>query len=59
LPYGTVEDVRREVRERIEVMARGGRYILASMHFLMDDVPPENVLAMYEEARSYRPSWAA
>ena len=59
LPYGTSEDVRQEVRERIEVMAKGGRYILASMHFLMDEVPPENVLAMYDEARAYVPTWAS
>jgi hypothetical protein len=24
------------------------------VHFLMDDVPAENVLAMYDEARTYR-----
>jgi uroporphyrinogen decarboxylase len=57
LPFGTVDDVRREVRERIEVMARGGRYVLSSMHFLMDIIPVENVVAMYDEARTYEPAW--
>jgi hypothetical protein len=28
------------------------------MHFLMDDVPVENVVAMYDEAWSYVPEWA-
>jgi uroporphyrinogen decarboxylase len=58
LPYGSPDDVRREVRELIEIMARDGCFILSSMHFLMDDVPPENAMAMYDEARAYRPAWA-
>lgn len=58
LPHGSTDDVRREVRERVEVMARGGRYIMSSMHVLMDDMPVENVLAMYDEARAYQPHWS-
>jgi len=37
----------------------GGRYILANMHLLMDDVPVENALAMYDEAHTYRADWAS
>ncbi len=59
LPYGTSDDVRREVRRLVDILGKGGRYILTSMHLLMDDVPVENALAMYDEARSYRPDWAA
>jgi uroporphyrinogen decarboxylase len=55
LPYGTPNDVRREVRRLVDTLGKRGRYILASMHLLMDDVPVENVLAMYDEARSYQP----
>ena len=55
LPMGTPDQVRQEVRRLIDTLGRGGRYILASMHLLMDDVPFENVLAMYDEARSYIP----
>ena len=58
MPFGSPEAVRREVRERIDVMARGGRYVLSSMHYLMDDVPIDNILAMYAEARDYRPPWS-
>ena len=54
LPLGNPTDVRREVRRLIDTLGKGGRYILASMHFLMDDVPVENVLAMYDEATTYR-----
>ncbi|MGC9320373.1 MAG: uroporphyrinogen decarboxylase family protein, partial [Armatimonadota bacterium] len=57
LPHGTPEDVRAEVRERIEVMGVGGGYILAPAHCIQPDTPLQNVLAMYDEALSYRPSW--
>ena len=50
LPRGTADDVRREVRERIEVMGAGGGYILAPAHNIQPDTPLENVLAMYDEA---------
>ena len=52
LPYGTPDDVRREVRRRIADLAPGGGYILASVHCIQPDVPPENVIAMFDEALS-------
>ena len=51
LPYGTPDDVRREVRRRIKDLGPGGGYIVASVHCLQPDVPPENVVAMLEEAQ--------
>jgi len=53
LPWGTVEDVRREVRQRIWEIGHGGGYLLSSSHRLEHDVPVENTLAMIDEARSY------
>jgi uroporphyrinogen decarboxylase len=50
LPHGSPEDVRREVRRRIKDLAPGGGYILASVHCIQPDVPPENVCAMLDEA---------
>jgi len=50
LPRGTPDDVRREVRRRIKDLAPGGGYILAAVHCLQPDVPPENVCALFEEA---------
>ena len=51
LPYGAPEDVRREVRERIRHMNEGGGYICSPDHTLLDDVPVENILALYDEAK--------
>ncbi len=50
LPFGTPEDVRGEVRRRIHDLGPGGGYVLAAVHAIQPDVPPENVCALYEEA---------
>jgi uroporphyrinogen decarboxylase len=53
LPYGSPREVREEVRYTIECLAPGGGYVLAGVHNLQGDVPPENVVAMYDEGRKY------
>ena len=50
LPYGTPADVRAEVRRVIATLAPGGGYLLAAVHTIMDEVPPENILAMVDAA---------
>jgi uroporphyrinogen decarboxylase len=50
LPRGTTDDVRAEVQRRIRDLAPGGGYVLASVHNIQEDVPPENILAMVDEA---------
>ena len=47
LNKGTIEDIRREVRLRIEQMGEGGGYILAPAHNISSDVPLENILAFF------------
>jgi uroporphyrinogen decarboxylase len=51
LPYGTVDDVRRETRQLIELGAEGN-YIFAPAHAVEGDVPLENMLAFIEEIQS-------
>ncbi len=53
LPFGSREDVRREVKERIETMGPTG-YILAPSHDMQPEVPVENILEFYEAANEYR-----
>jgi uroporphyrinogen decarboxylase len=58
LPYGSVEDVKKEVEKRTEQMGEGGGYVLAAVHNIQPDVPVENILAMFQHAREYAPSFA-
>jgi uroporphyrinogen decarboxylase len=51
LPFGSVEDVRREVSDNLRILGAGGGYILAPCHNIQALTPPENVVAMYEAAR--------
>jgi uroporphyrinogen decarboxylase len=54
LPLGTPQEVRREVRERIRVLGRGGGYICGGDHAILPDVPIDNVLAMIDEAKGFK-----
>jgi uroporphyrinogen decarboxylase len=53
LPSGTPEEVRQEVRRVIDLLGPGGGYLLASVHTIMDEVPPENILAMVDAVEEY------
>ena len=53
LPFGTVDDVRREVIENIEILGEGGGYILAPCHNIQAVSPAENIVAMYETGYEY------
>ena len=57
LPHGSVEDVKNMVEERIEQLGEGGGYVLCAVHNIQPDVPTDNVVAMFEHAREYVPSF--
>jgi len=47
LPFGSVEDVRREVLDNLRTLGAGGGYILAPCHNIQALTPPENIVMMY------------
>jgi len=53
LPHGSPADVEREVARRIRDLGPGGGYVVASVHNVQPDVPPENVLAMAEAVKRH------
>ncbi len=53
LPSGTCDEVRAEVRRVIQTLGPGGGYMVSSVHTIMDDVPPENILAMVDVVEEY------
>lgn len=50
LPFGSVEEVRREVCDNLRILGQEGGYILAPCHNIQSVSPPENIVAMYETA---------
>ncbi|HHT10889.1 MAG TPA: uroporphyrinogen decarboxylase, partial [Candidatus Atribacteria bacterium] len=50
IPHGTPEDVIKEVRDKIKILAPGGGYIISGGHNIQADVPPQNILALFDTA---------
>jgi len=50
LPFGTPDDVRREVLERIETFKPYGGFTIAPSQHLLPEIPTENIVAMYDTA---------
>jgi len=53
LPRGTPADVKAETKRRLEDLMPGGGYVLNSVHNIQPDVPPENIVAMFEAGLEY------
>jgi uroporphyrinogen decarboxylase len=53
LSFGTPQEVRDEVRRRIDDLAPGGGYVLAPRWAVRPEVPPENLCAIYEAVEEY------
>jgi hypothetical protein len=51
LPFGTPEEVYRQVRERIDIFAPGGGFVFNSVHNIQCNVPLENILAVFQAIR--------
>ena len=50
LVHGTPEQVREDVRRRLEIFMPGGGYVWNQVHNVLADVPPENIIAMLDAA---------
>jgi uroporphyrinogen decarboxylase len=53
LPTGTPQAVKDDVRRNIEALAPGGGYVFNTVHNIQADVPPENIIAMWEALQEY------
>lgn len=51
LPNGTSEEIKKEVRRRIQIYGKGGGYINAPAHNIQDDTPVENIFTYFEESK--------
>ena len=55
LPFGSLDDIRREVRQRIAELAPGGGFVFATIHNIQPDIPPGKILAVFDEAAGSYP----
>jgi len=53
LPRASPQEVREHVRRNIEAFKPGGGYVFNNVHNIQRDVPPENVLAMFDAAYEF------
>jgi len=54
LPFGTPEQVREEVRERISIFGQGGGFVFNTVHNVQANTPVENLVALYETVKEAR-----
>lgn len=54
LNLGTAQQVKDDVRRNIEILAPGGGFVFNSIHNILPDVPPENIVAMFAALDEYR-----
>jgi uroporphyrinogen decarboxylase len=53
LTFGSPEQVRNHVRELIDIFAPGGGFVFNQVHNIQANVPPENIVAMFDTAVDY------
>jgi len=53
LPFGTAAEVREEVKRVMQILGPGGGCMISAVHTVMNDVPPENVLAMVDAVEEF------
>ncbi len=54
LPFGTPKEIREEVRYNMACLMPDGGYIASNIHNITAEVPPENIMAMFEAAKDFR-----
>jgi uroporphyrinogen decarboxylase len=52
VPFGSLEEIRAQVRELVSIFAPGGGFVFAPVHNIQPDIPPEKIIAIYDEARA-------
>lgn len=53
LPFGTKEDIKKEVIRRVNDLKPGGGFVFAPVHNIQPEVPIENIITLYKTALSY------
>ncbi len=53
LNRATPEQVKEHVKHRLEILSPGGGFVFNTVHNILPDVPPENIMAMFEALEEF------
>jgi uroporphyrinogen-III decarboxylase len=53
LPFGTPEEVRKQVLERCRIFSRNGGFVFSAIHNVQARTPVKNIIAMLEAAHEF------
>lgn len=53
LPFGTLKQIRDEVRSNLECLKPGGGFVASNIHNITAEVPPQNIVAMFDAANEF------
>jgi uroporphyrinogen decarboxylase len=56
LNRGSPSDVRRQVLDRLKVFSPGGGFVFNTVHNILPDVPPQNIIAMFDAVAEFNGS---
>jgi len=54
LPYGKPEEIKRHVKDRMEIFSRDGGFVFTQVHNIQANVPVENIMALFESVIAAR-----
>lgn len=54
LPHGTPADVAAETQANLETLSANSGFVCASIHNIQANVPPDNIIALFDTALNYR-----
>jgi len=53
LPFGTLKQIRDEVRRNFECLKPGGGFVASNIHNITAEVPPQNIVTMFDAANEF------
>ncbi|RKY66329.1 MAG: methyltransferase, partial [Candidatus Latescibacterota bacterium] len=54
LPYGKPDEVREQVKERVQIFGKGGGFVFNTIHNIQTGTPVENLVALFEAFKNCR-----
>ena len=53
LNNGSSRQIHDQVIERLEIFSQGGGYVFNTVHNILPDVPPQNIITMFDAVKEF------